>query len=191
MIRQVRITIRNNILNNMFLRNSKTASNLLSGRLNVGSELLFGKESIYLGTLTPVWTGFGRGDMKPLIIGLALLLTATSLLAQPADSSKTIRAMDTLFVIPAGPVAGSFTPAARISVLDTIAGWAHITVEGWVPVQAVEDRMQAVNPVVSPSSTTGEKKMSSRQCAATTKKGARCKRNAAPGSIYCWQHQPK
>ena len=26
------------------------------------------------------------------------------------------------------------------------------------------------------------------QCAATTKKGTQCKRNASPGSSYCWQH---
>ncbi|MDP1675675.1 MAG: hypothetical protein Q8L88_02325 [Bacteroidota bacterium] len=26
------------------------------------------------------------------------------------------------------------------------------------------------------------------QCAATTKKGAQCKRQAAAGSQYCWQH---
>ena len=26
------------------------------------------------------------------------------------------------------------------------------------------------------------------QCAATTKKGTQCKRNASPGSQYCWQH---
>ena len=129
--------------------------------------------------------------MKPFLIGLALLLAAASVPAQTADSIKTIRTTDTLFVIPAGPAAGSFTPAARISVLDTIAGWAHITVEGWVPVTAVEDRMQAIDPAVSPISVVGEKKTSSRQCAAITKKGTRCKRNAAPGSIYCWQHQPK
>lgn len=30
---------------------------------------------------------------------------------------------------------------------------------------------------------------SSKQCAATTKKGTRCKRNAEKGSIYCWQHK--
>lgn len=28
----------------------------------------------------------------------------------------------------------------------------------------------------------------STQCAAITKKGTRCKRNAKAGSIYCWQH---
>ena len=26
------------------------------------------------------------------------------------------------------------------------------------------------------------------QCAATTKKGTQCKREASPGSQYCWQH---
>lgn len=30
---------------------------------------------------------------------------------------------------------------------------------------------------------------SSRQCAAYTKQGTRCKRTAEPGSIYCWQHK--
>ena len=28
-----------------------------------------------------------------------------------------------------------------------------------------------------------------RRCAARTKKGTRCKRTAAKGSIYCWQHK--
>lgn len=28
----------------------------------------------------------------------------------------------------------------------------------------------------------------SRQCAAITKKGARCRRTAKPGAAYCWQH---
>lgn len=27
------------------------------------------------------------------------------------------------------------------------------------------------------------------RCQATTKKGTQCKRNAAPGSNYCWQHK--
>ncbi len=30
---------------------------------------------------------------------------------------------------------------------------------------------------------------SSTRCAATTKDGTRCKRNADKGSIYCWQHK--
>ena len=30
---------------------------------------------------------------------------------------------------------------------------------------------------------------SSGRCQAITKKGTQCKRNAEPGSIYCWQHQ--
>ena len=129
--------------------------------------------------------------MKPLLFGLALLWAAAALFAQPADSLSARPAADTLFVIPAGPVAGSFTPAARIAVMDTIAGWAHITVEGWVPVAAVTDRMKAQAPAVAPASAAGESKSVSRQCAAITKKGTRCKRKAEPGSIYCWQHRPK
>jgi hypothetical protein len=27
------------------------------------------------------------------------------------------------------------------------------------------------------------------QCAATTKKGTQCKRQASPGSNFCWQHE--
>lgn len=127
--------------------------------------------------------------MKALLFGLALLGAPVALWAQPTDSVVARPAADTLFVIPAGPVAGSFTPAARVTVLDTIAGWAHITLEGWVPVAAVADRMKAQAPAVAPPS--GESKSASRQCAATTKKGTRCKRNAEPGSIYCWQHRPK
>lgn len=30
---------------------------------------------------------------------------------------------------------------------------------------------------------------SNRRCAAITQNGTRCKRQAAPGSIYCWQHK--
>lgn len=29
------------------------------------------------------------------------------------------------------------------------------------------------------------------RCIAITQKGTRCKRQAAPGSLYCWQHQKK
>ena len=65
--------------------------------------------------------------MRPLLCALALLWASAALFAQPADSLPARPPADTLFVIPAGPVAGSFTPAARIAVLDTIAGWAHIT----------------------------------------------------------------
>jgi hypothetical protein len=129
--------------------------------------------------------------MRPLLFALALLWASAALFAQPADSLPARPPADTLFVIPAGPVAGSFTPAARIAVLDTIAGWAHITVEGWVPAAAVADRMKAAAPAIAPAPATGEGKSASRQCAAITKKGTRCKRKAEAGSIYCWQHRPK
>jgi len=38
-------------------------------------------------------------------------------------------------------------------------------------------------------STSTTRQSVSKQCAAITKKGTRCKRKAAPGSIYCWQHK--
>jgi hypothetical protein len=129
--------------------------------------------------------------MRPLLCALTVLWLSAALWAQPADSSLARPSADTMFVIPAGPVAGSFTPSARITVLDTIAGWAHITVEGWVPVAAVADRMSALVPAVAPAPASGESKTASRQCAAITKNGTRCKRRAEPGSIYCWQHRPK
>lgn len=40
------------------------------------------------------------------------------------------------------------------------------------------------NSTYKASSTT-----STKRCAATTKKGKRCSRNAEPGSNYCWQHK--
>lgn len=39
------------------------------------------------------------------------------------------------------------------------------------------------------SSTTSSRSSYGGQCAATTKKGRRCTRQAASGSIYCWQHK--
>ncbi|MFZ5434119.1 MAG: hypothetical protein ACOZB3_10140 [Calditrichota bacterium] len=110
-----------------------------------------------------------------------------------ADSSRSgpVKA-DTMFVIPAGPVAGSFTITARVAVVDTIAGWAKIQVEGWVPVQAVMDRLKApepspfaVSPYAMPSAAVPRQ-----QCEAITKKGTRCSRLAIPGAKYCWQHSP-
>jgi endonuclease YncB( thermonuclease family) len=44
-------------------------------------------------------------------------------------------------------------------------------------------------PAPAPSSTLDQSTPpTSGQCAAITKKGTRCKRNAASGSAYCWQH---
>jgi hypothetical protein len=132
---------------------------------------------------------------RSVLILLAILAAVCILPAQtPApDSTRTIAA-DTLFVIPAGPVAGTFTAASRVTINDTVAGWAKVQVEGWVPVGAVIGRMQQQSAATStdsepPARVKPSKKNEPRQCAATTTKGTRCKRNAAPGSIYCWQHQ--
>jgi hypothetical protein len=43
---------------------------------------------------------------------------------------------------------------------------------------------QGAAPAAAPRSAV----QSSGRCQATTKKGAQCKRNAKPGSSYCWQH---
>jgi hypothetical protein len=113
---------------------------------------------------------------------------------QDAFAADSLRTADTVYVIPAGPVAGSFTPAARITVADTVAGWAKIQIEGWVPVGKVADRLNAppspfqnVNAIEKPE----KKKPEVHQCEAITRKGTRCTRNAIKGSRYCWQHTPK
>jgi hypothetical protein len=43
-------------------------------------------------------------------------------------------------------------------------------------------------PAYSAPAASTPRAASSGQCAATTKKGTRCSRNAAAGSSYCWQH---
>lgn len=98
---------------------------------------------------------------------------------------------DTMFVLPAGPIAGCFTAESRLSIEDTVAGWAKIRVEGWVPLRAVLARM-----VVTPVTAVRDQPVSARavetgRCQAVTKKGTPCSRKARPGSRYCWQHQPK
>lgn len=107
----------------------------------------------------------------------------------PADSLRLPPPTATMYVIPAGPVAGTFTPAARLTVEDTVAGWARIRVEGWVPVQDILPRMEsaAALPLLQVAP---QKSVSLRpQCAATTTKGTRCKRRAALNSRFCWQHE--
>ena len=44
-------------------------------------------------------------------------------------------------------------------------------------------------PKSSPTPETTRSPTARQQCAATTKKGARCSRPAQLGSSYCWQHQ--
>jgi hypothetical protein len=127
------------------------------------------------------------------IFAICFFIAVTWAEPSPADSTPPAKP-ETLYVIPAGPVAGSFTPAARLAIDDTIAGWARVRVEGWVPVGAVLDRMAAGLSAPAPAQLKASEKSSSAdrpQCAAITKKGKRCSRKAAPGSKYCWQHQPK
>lgn len=121
------------------------------------------------------------------------ILAAACLLTCPIYAADSLRTADTVYVIPAGPVAGTFTHDARISVADTVAGWARIHIEGWVPVGAVMDRLTAPIPAQIGSVATPDTKQKPppRQCEAITRKGPRCTRNAVKGSRFCWQHTPK
>lgn len=51
-------------------------------------------------------------------------------------------------------------------------------------------KISSINSVTEAVRTSAKNSKSSYsgQCAARTKKGKRCSRNAAAGSIYCWQH---
>ena len=94
-------------------------------------------------------------------------------------------------MIPAGPEAGSFTESSRLQVVDTVAGWAKVLVEGWVPVEYVLPRMTSETPVLVEQPQQAKKtkaKKERTQCIVTTLKGERCKRKAVPGTNKCWQH---
>lgn len=53
----------------------------------------------------------------------------------------------------------------------------------------LEENNPAKESVVAPQPMEKKQKSgSSGQCQAITKKGTQCKRNAMPGSKYCWQH---
>ncbi len=126
---------------------------------------------------------------------LTACIAAACVCTCPAQAADSLRTADTVFVIPAGPVAGSFTPASRVTVTDTVAGWAKIQIEGWVPVAKVVDRLNAPpNPFQPPANTISEKpakKKEVHQCEAITRKGTRCTRNAIGTTRFCWQHTPK
>lgn len=126
--------------------------------------------------------------LRFVLVLLIFTISASCLLAQTTTA-------DSLYLIPCGPFAGTFSPEARITVNDTVAGWAKIQVEGWVPVsvvlpriKALSDSLSASQPVITNNSSAAEKESS--QCEATTQKGNRCSRKAKPGSRFCWQHQP-
>ncbi|MBI5058637.1 hypothetical protein HZB60_02510 [candidate division KSB1 bacterium] len=116
--------------------------------------------------------------------------------AQPVPDSLTCPG-DSLRIIPCGPVVGSFGPSARVTVADTVAGWAKVYVEGWVPVDRAipflnQVRLDSVSARAAldllPASVSKPSDVR-RQCEATTTKGTRCSRKAEKGSRYCWQHK--
>ena len=52
-----------------------------------------------------------------------------------------------------------------------------------------EQKPDTIQPINKPTEVKPKKETVSTQCAATTKKGTRCKRTAKAGSSYCWQHR--
>ncbi len=106
-------------------------------------------------------------------------------LITPQESSVQF---DTLWAVPCGPVVGTMVPGARVQILDTVASWAKITVEGWVPVSTA---LKYVPPDAAVENVRAAEEESAEfhQCEAITLKGTRCTRRAKKGSRYCWQHQ--
>lgn len=128
-----------------------------------------------------------------LICSLLLISAGSGLFAEETSDSlkaEAVQRIDTMYVIPAGPVAGAFSSDCRMQVVDTVAGWAKVQVEGWVPVGLVMDRFDNANTYNSFNNTapTADKAVR-QQCTAITKKGTRCSRMAQLGSDRCWQHQ--
>lgn len=118
-----------------------------------------------------------------LLVLLLILILAGSVLAQDGGALP-----DTLWAIPCGPMVGTMMPGARVDVLDTVAGWAKVTVEGWVPVLTAL-RYLPVDTGAASESAGASVDEEFRQCEAITLKGTRCTRRAMKGSRYCWQHQ--
>lgn len=127
------------------------------------------------------------------VCGIAAFASAQEIpdsLKSPLASDSVSKAPATIYVIPAGPVAGSFTDQSRIQVVDTVAGWAKILIEGWVPVEKVVSRMSEDAPKIQLTEVEKPKKVKAErpQCIAMTTKGKQCTRRSIPGSKKCWQH---
>lgn len=67
-----------------------------------------------------------------------------------------------------------YTPCKRCNPPTTVSGKTSNEIKTVVP---------------QTTKKTKEKNTYSSRCIATTKKGTQCKRNAEPGSNYCWQHK--
>ena len=78
--------------------------------------------------------------------------------------------VDTLQVIQAGTVS-----ATTVRTASKLAGTTTTS--------------QSRTATMRKSSTSSSRTSYGGQCAATTKKGRRCTRQASSGSIYCWQHK--
>lgn len=69
--------------------------------------------------------------------------------------------------------------------------WQHESMYGGAKKETTkpEQKPDTIQPINKPTEVKPKKETVSTQCAATTKKGTRCKRTAKAGSSYCWQHE--
>lgn len=126
-----------------------------------------------------------------LVLILAGSLSAQTEVSEVADTlQETGDVADTLWAIPCGPMVGTMMSGARVQISDTIAGWAKVTVEAWVPVSvALQYAPVDTIPVRGSTIALPVADEEFHQCEAITLKGTRCSRRAKKGSRYCWQHQ--
>jgi hypothetical protein len=115
-------------------------------------------------------------------LALLILLITGSLFAQ-----QTSTLPDTLWAIPCGPMVGTMESGARIQVIDTVAGWARVSMEGWIPLITALKYLPQDTTAAPENVESGAEEF--HQCEATTQKGTQCSRRAMKGSRYCWQHQ--
>lgn len=72
---------------------------------------------------------------------------------------------------------------------STITALASIETPAEEVAPEIEEVVPESKPVVTHKPKKQKKERYYGRCMATTKRGTQCKRNAANGSYYCWQHQ--
>lgn len=127
------------------------------------------------------------------LLSSIITLTIACMFAPPCLHAET--GICTLLSNPNGEVIGTIDPGTTAVALDTIGEFVKIQVTCWVRIPTnlslVEEKKSAVSaaPATPKKSYSPERSSGTIRCQATTKKGTQCKRNAKPGSDYCWQHQ--
>ena len=121
--------------------------------------------------------------MKSMFIVLSLLIS----FAAYAETTYSRSTPCILYALPGEGEIATIEADASMTVLDTVGAFLKVTVTGYIPINA-STSPAVVQPKKATVSQSKPSTSYSGRCQATTKKGAQCKRNAAKGSNYCWQH---